>query len=412
MSEEMIKDVVNESVATPEVAPVEAAPVEPVVAPTPTVNTFGADQAVIDKLNEFGADQSVIEKIVSGLGVTSIDELKLLKEDDLVGAGMKLIKARKLASDISEASKPAPSVAINTAGVIGNQFDVLLPVVSDDSSWLESMRTGGVKKVNNASLESAVRAALAKRVGLFDLPEKITTAMETYADEIEEQVGEDYFKMKRLLTRRSYGDLFSLIDGFNGSDINEKRKRVFLDRIDGLWPALEDSYRVLCNWYECYRDSFSDPSLLMAAFAGAPAAGMMTAVPDTSSLQSVGETVIDAINKAFRGFGLLTSSALAYEAQEIRKAIDNPNLPAMIGAANREQMFKKLGINVSSEYIRLEKNLIRYTLAFCKCSEVTADAEARFYVALYQLGSQIDWAKLTGAKMATLTGKKFQRETL
>ena len=92
MSEEMIKDVVvnevTETAAAPEVASVETAPVEPVAAPTSAVSEFDADQAVIDKLTEFGADPTVIEKIVSGLGVTSIDELKLLKEDDLVGAGI------------------------------------------------------------------------------------------------------------------------------------------------------------------------------------------------------------------------------------------------------------------------------------------------------------------------------------
>lgn len=414
MSEEMIKDVVvnevTETAAAPEVASVETAPVEPVVAPTSAVSEFGADQAVIDKLTEFGADPTVIEKIVSGLGVKTADDLKYLNENEFTGAGMKLISARKLVESIKEAQKPAANAEIGTS-VITNQYSKLLPAIPDDGSWLEALKTGGILNVNEASLIGAVRAALANRVGYYEIPGKIVKAMEVYARETRTQVGPDYFKMRKLLTRRSHGDLFAAIDGFSGSDLAEKDKKDFLKNIEGLWPALEASFRILKNWIDDY-NSTCGPTMLLAVASGSPA--IFTA-PDMNALHKSGEAVNNVINEAFACFGLLASNALAFEAREIKKVIEDPRLPSLIGAGNREQMFSKLGINVSSDYILLEDSLTQYTLGICNCARVTADTAVKYNIALYQVGQSIDWAKLTGRSVDSvtlLTGKKLQRETL
>ena len=61
-------------------------------------------------------------------------------------------------------------------------------------------------------------------------------------------------------------------------------------------------------------------------------------------LSSKSDAVKDAINKAFAGTGVQISAALAYEAQEIKKSLEDPRLPALVGVANREQLLKKLGV--------------------------------------------------------------------
>ena len=94
MSEEIKKVTETTGVAEPTVAP--AAPI--------------AD-ALADKIRAYGGDDAVIAKI-KDLGAETVDDLVSLEEADLTGAGMKLVKARKMLSDLKTAKKaaePAPA---------------------------------------------------------------------------------------------------------------------------------------------------------------------------------------------------------------------------------------------------------------------------------------------------------------
>ncbi|MFV0485482.1 MAG: hypothetical protein ACK5MU_04650 [Candidatus Saccharimonadales bacterium] len=122
--------------------------------------------------------------------------------------------------------------------------------------------------------------------------------------------------------------------------------------------------------------------------------GMM-APPDTGALRDSGDDINNAINRVFAGTGVQIAAALAYEAGEIRKTIENPRLPGMIGVANRDQMLKKLRVGVSSNYARLETNLVKYVLSFMNIDSISAgDEEVRYFSALWTLGNQIDWNQL------------------
>ena len=119
--------------------------------------------------------------------------------------------------------------------------------------------------------------------------------------------------------------------------------------------------------------------------------------PSTDPLRDSAESVITGINRIFAGTGIPVAMALAYDAQQIRRALENPSLPVQVGAANREQMLRKLGVAVTSDYPRLEQNLKQYTLGVIELPNVTAgQTEMAFVAALYQLGSQIPWDKLRG----------------
>ena len=370
------------------------------------------------KLAMYGADTATIEKITSELGVEDMDDLASLEVSDLTGAGMKLAKARKLVSELSAPAKPepAPAVATAEARVIQGQIESLLPVVPSDESWLESLKTGGILKVNESSYIAAIRAALADRAGLYRVPEALAKAMEKYADETEEQVDPIFYSLRKSLTRRAYGDIFAAIDGLDGSFITEKRRNEFLGRVhDTLWPAIYDSYRILDGWYKTWRASFSDPSMLIAAISGGfggGAAGMsMITPPDTAQLHDAGDTLVDSINRLFRGTGVQVAAAMAYDARNINKTLEDPSLPSMIGVKNRELMLKKIGASVSSNYVRLEQNLVKYVLGFTKHNAVTSDVEVNYFVALWQLGTQINWGELGGSVVddgvSGLTGKRI-----
>ena len=368
------------------------------------------------KLAEYGADEATIDKIVSELGVEELDDLASLEVVDLTGAGMKLAKARKLVAELKNTSKPAaPAVAAAETRAIQSQFEALLPSIPTDESWLNALKTGGILKVDESSYIAAIHAALADRAGLYNVPDALSKAMEKYADETEEQVDPIFYALRKSLTRRTYGDIFAAIDGLDGTFITDARRKEFLGRIrDTLWPAIAESYRTLAGWYQTWRASFSDPSMLIAAigggFSGGVAGMSMITPPDTAQLHDAGDTLVDSINRVFRGTGVQVAAAMAYDANIIRNTLEDPRLPSMVGVKNREMMLKKIGASVSSNYIRLEQNLVKYVLAFVKHDTVTSDVEVNYFVALWQLGTQINWAELGGGDatgMTGLTGKRI-----
>lgn len=400
----MSEEIKNENV-------VPEAGVEPTA--TPVAND------VRTKLAEYGADETTIGKIMNDLGVESIDDLTSLEVADLTGAGMKLVKARKLLSELKANTKPAaPAMAAAETRAIQSQFEALLPSIPTDESWLNALKTGGILKVDESSYIAAIRAALADRAGLYNVPDALSKTMEKYADETEEQVDPTFYSLRKSLTRRAYGDIFAAIDGLDGTFITEGRRKEFLSRIrDTLWPAIAESYRTLDGWYRTWRTSLSDPSMLFAfgaslsggGLSGGAAGMSMITPPDTAQLHDAGDTLVDSINRVFRGTGVQVAAAMAYDANVIRNTLEDPRLPSMVGAKNRELMLKKIGASVSSNYIRLEQNLVKYVLAFVKHDTVTSDVEASYFVALWQLGTQINWNELgvgDAAGMTGLTGKR------
>ncbi|MBR3143823.1 hypothetical protein IKF12_01315 [Candidatus Saccharibacteria bacterium] len=360
------------------------------------------------KLAEYGADENVITKVMDDLGVESLDDLASLEAADLTAIGMKLAKARKLVADMKNEAKstPAPAATAAETRAIQTQFESLLPSIPSDESWLNALKAGGVLKVDESSYIAAIRAALADRAGLYKIPEALSKAMEEYADETEEQVDPTFYALRKSLTRRAYGDIFAAIDGLDGTFITDGRRKEFLSRIqDVLWPAIVESYQTLDGWYQTWRASSADPSMLIAAINGGFGGGAaMISPPDTASLHDAGDTLVDSINRVFRGTGIQVSAAMAYDANNIRNTLEDPRLPAMIGVKNREMMLKKIGASVSSNYIRLEQNLVKYVLAFAKHDAVTSDVEVNYFVALWQLGTQINWNELGGKNSSKITG--------
>lgn len=406
MSEEM-KNVTIAPETTAETMP-KTAPEAPTAPATDEVKT---------KLSEFGANEATITKIVDDLGVETVDDLSSLEVADLTEAGMKLAKARKLLAELKKSTKSSsgPAVAAAETRAIQTQFESLLPSIPNDESWLNALKTGGILKVDESSYIAAIRAALADRAGLYDVPEKLAKAMEKYADETEEQVDPTFYALRKSLTRRTYGDIFAAIDGLDGTFITEGRRKEFLSRIrETLWPAIAESYYTLDSWYQTWRASFSDPSMLIAAIGGGLGgnAGMsMITPPDTAQLHDAADTLVNSINRVFRGTGVQVAAAMAYDANVIRNTLEDSRLPSMVGVKNRELMLKKIGASVSSNYIRLEQNLVKYVLAFAKHDTVTSDVEVNYFVALWQLGTQINWKELgvdsSSSDLTGITGKRI-----
>lgn len=346
------------------------------------------------KLSELGLSEEQVGKLEAE-GVADDSGMALLSGDDVKSiTGCGLVTARKVAAAF------VPQVEVATAAASSEALDMILPSVPDDKSWVDALRAGGVLKIEESTVISAIRAALAYRAGLFDIPAKLVSAMEAYTDETEEQVGPEFFKMRKLLTRSEYGDLFAAIDGMDGNFVTKGRKEEMLRRIDGhLWSSIRSFNDQLQAWQQAWMQGAANPMAMMAMLAGGAGAmppGMMSP-PDTGALRDSAEAVNDNINRIFRGTGVQISAALAYEANRIKETLQTPNLPTLVGAPNREQMLKKLGVSVPATYPRLEQNLTKFVLSIIKASDQSAgDEELRYFGALFMLGSQIEWNLLDG----------------
>ncbi|MGV8152593.1 MAG: hypothetical protein ACP5OG_05920 [Candidatus Nanoarchaeia archaeon] len=321
---------------------------------------------ITDALKNLGVPKAVLNKAIRGLR----------KVQDIAG------------TDVS------PALAANPAYNI-------LPVVPDDTSFLEMLRVGGVSKVGAIEFISAIRAALADKKGLYDILTNLQAKMKQFAESQEEPCGPEYFRLKKLIARRSYAEIFAALD-LDTTSIPKDDKDALLEKLEStLWNALNQFHSQVVAWMDSWNKNAANPGMLGVAIAAAVSGGRsgipsgMMQPPATNVLRSGAEGVINRINKIFAGTGIVTARALAYDASNIKAILETPSLPAQIGAANRDQMLKMLNVDVSSDYVLLEQNLTRYALGVMELVKQTCgDNEIAYISALYTLGNAIPWETL------------------
>lgn len=395
-----------------------ATPVEttPATTPAPIVTTASLPAAWTEQVGGFatavGKTTDEITKALTGLiGEPGADALLILNDPtsitdlDLQGVLVGELKIplgvfRKNLQKLRGA--PAISTSIPTADP-AVASSALLPNPPDDVSFLSMLKVGGELKVGVTEVVSAVKTTLANRLALYDLPDKILEAMESFANAQDEPVGTEFFEVQKLVTSKNYGDILSAL-GLTGQFISAPRRKAFLQRVDTiLWPALVSFNSELTAWQNAWMAGMSNPGMLMAVMAsniggangGIMPPGMMTP-PDTNTIRDAAEGFINSVNKTFAGVGIPVARALAYDATRIKSLLENPKLPALVGVSTREQMIKQLGVAVSADYVRLERSVAGFALAVIEFPNVPAQQELAYLAALVQLGMSIAWDKLPG----------------
>lgn len=337
-------------------------------------------------------------QILENQEITSPADIQGMSYNDFVAMGIKAKSAKAL----EKMATPPVSVPEVTPASTTPSMDIL-PSVPDDTSFLEMLKVGGVLKIQPVDVIAAMRAAIASSIGLYDLPDQILARMEQFAQQQEEPVGTSFYELQKLITTRAYGDVLSAM-GVSGNFMSERRKKETLQRLnDGLWPALREFHEQLVAWSDAWQKGANNPGAALMVFALASSGNRgvlppgMLQPPETAGLRDEAEAVINRINKVFAGTGIPVARALAYDAVRIRTILEDPSLPAAVGAANKDQMLKTLGINVGADFVRLERNLVRYALAVMELPKVTTGTEEYSYLgALLTLGLAIPWDKLTG----------------
>jgi len=304
------------------------------------------------------------------------------------------------------------SVSDTTASMI--RYSAVLPSIPDDTSFVESLKVGGVLKVGITEIISAIKAALADRVKFYDLPNDLKERMERTAETLEEPCSEDYYNIRKLVTRRNYSEVLHALGIDGGTFITENGKAKFLAKLEELlWEEVYSFQQILSAWNKLWMETAGNPGVVAAAIAAAVGgsgipAGMMQQPPETAHLRDAAEKAIMVINKIFAGLGIPLVRALAYEAQKIKEVLENPKLPALVGAENRERMLKMLGVDVAGDYVRLERNLVQYIVAIMEYPKTTSDQTEIIYLnAMLQLGSSIPWDKLLNKSTGHKGAQRF-----
>jgi hypothetical protein len=280
----------------------------------------------------------------------------------------------------------------------------ILPSELSEVNLLDTLKTGGVLRVNSATVTMVMRAALASRTGVFGVRKTLVDKMEAHAESLDEPVGEKFFKLRNELTRRNYGEIFSAIEGSVGQFVTQGRIKMLLGKLNNdLWPAMYSFHEQVNGWVQSWQQGAANPAAMMVALTaimgnkgGVMAPGIM-APPPTDTLRDAAEGVVDKINRVFSGTGTVVASALGYDAKTLMDILNDDSLPAQIGAANKEQMLKLLGVNVTADVSRMSTNAARYLLSIMELPKVAAGNEELAYItALFQLGSAIPWDQLKG----------------
>lgn len=359
------------------------------------------------RLTELGLTEEQISKLAEN-GVSDEADMAMANEQEVrEWTGCTPIAAKKIVA----AFAPPPTAP---EPVTSAAFQSILPEIPDDRSYLEMLRVGGVLKIDRVDVISAVRAATASDMGLFELPDVLAQRMEKFALEQEEPVGEAFYRLQKQLTQRQYGDILQAL-GTTGTFVSDRRKRETLARINQyLWPSLRSYNGLLESWVQSWQGA-ANPAAMFAFMAmstqgahGVLPPGMLQP-PDTSGLRDEGEAVVNSINKVFAGPGIAVARAMAYDAYRIREAIEDPTLPSTVGAATRDQMLKMLSLGVGADYVRLENNVARFALAIMDLPKVSTAEELAYFGAMYQLGTQIPWEKLGTDSRSSSTGARPSR---
>lgn len=292
-------------------------------------------------------------------------------------------------------------VAVATpSSSMAQPYQTILPQVPDDESFIASLQVGGTLKVEPKYVMSAIKAAIADALRLYDIPQQLAQMMEEFADTREEPVSKEFWELQKVLLSRSYGELFQALGVDGRQAASEARKRKLLERMNAdFWSTIQSFQKVLQGWQENWSVGMNNPAMLLAALATGQGRTMLPASmmqpPDTSPVRSAAEEVVNKVNSVFSGTGLPAVIALAYDAAKINSILQNPQLPSLTGQPNRDLLLKSLGIAVGSEFPRLERSLIQYVMGIFGLKDIPpGDQEISYLSALLICGNSIAWDKI------------------
>lgn len=336
------------------------------------------DKIIAAKLVE-AADDSGADVLMDAEALASTDFTAAFPEaaKGTLSLAVKEIRAKAPKVEAPAAPTPAVTPVVATA-TIGTAF--VIPDVPEGSDFLTALSTSKTLTVDLVSIRSALEALFADRRALSEIPEKLAHAMEKHADTIEEPVGDAFLEVLRFVKERRYAEI-----NVDSKLVTKERKKVVLDRLRDLPRAVLQFHSVLTGWNEQLKSNRSSNPF------GVLQGGAAAMYPPADEVIAAAEGVVGCLRKAFGGYGVMVSRAMAYEGLKIKETLERLELPALMGAANRELMLKQLGIDLTNADVRAERNVARYVIfvATTVNTALPGGQEGPVLESLYNLGQTI-----------------------
>jgi hypothetical protein len=290
-------------------------------------------------------------------------------------------------------------------------INVLPPIPKDIPSFLESLKVGGILKPQECDVIAAARAGFASRLNIFDLPTILLEKMKVFASEQEEPCGKQFYELRHLIARRTNAELFAAL-GLDANAVTVADKKAFLEKLDSLlWPGLFSFNQTLKDVYEAYLNLLNQQSGIVLASALSKTKVVQTVILRTDSLRDAAEAFINRLNRIFAGVGIPAGRALAWDASKIKEIMEKPEIPSAIGATNRDQMLKMLGIGVEADVVRMEQDLSQFAVAIMHLPKVGRGQEELDYVQeMYMVSTAIPWDKLVTGTTSARSGRLPKRD--
>lgn len=373
---------------TPAVDPNAAA--STATAATPPTRTAEL-QAVYDAMLAIVKDPTKTAQILDHANVDGVEDLKgaaTLNKADWVGYGANKVQANLLVDAFapSAASAVVATTVIPTAaGTVPIQpnammMNYVIPDVIDGTQFLQSLSTSATLTVDETSIRCALEALFADDQGLSEIPETLAGMIEAFADKLDEPVGPDFVELLKFIRARKYAEV-----NVDSRLVTKERKAKVLTKLRKLPEAVYQFHSALSGWYEQLRSNRAANPL------GVLAVGANLMYPPPDDVIAAAELVVNCLRMGFSGFGVMVAQAMAYEGMKIRETLNDPTLPARMGAANKEMMLREIGCKLTNSDIRTEKNIARYVLfvATKVPNSLPGGQEGPILDSLYQLGQQI-----------------------
>lgn len=348
---------------------------------------------LLELLQKYGGNEETLEKLAE-YGVEKAEDILELEVDHLTKIGLKLVCANRLLKEIRRRyQEDTEEQNLKPEEVVNEAIKQVLAIPMDDDSLLEEIKRKNELQVNDQAYIAAIRADLAERSGLLDVPARLNNEMLAYAEKNDRPVNNMYFDVQALMMARDYSVLFAGMPNGGRRAVSKTQKKILLAKMqEHFWPAVFSAYLEVLRWRQVWIES-ATPGAAMAILTQQkgvvpPGIGM---APDVGPLRDAAEKLRLAMNKTLSGLNSMAADALFYDCTKVRDVLLTDGLPGLIGALDYDQMLTMLNVNIDESVVRTEQNLVRFVLGMIKSKDVSSEEEADYFSALYTVGYQVNW---------------------
>lgn len=359
-------------------------------------------------------DDTAVEMLENAIDTPDESVKALFAEDKIPPA--RLNKAIREMRAVVPVAEVVPASAPRAASPMMAASQVQLLVAPGDDKLFEALVIGGKPEFEPINISAVVRAAVASQHGLFGLPKKLQEVIRTQARATHKPSPAVLIQIRQEMAKRSdqaamFGDL---LPGFTGTYVTAEDKAETIRQLHNVWPSLLAFQRRL----RAFRDEAFTAMMTggMAAQFGGQALQMQGIDPsmlvgtslETNSYVDDSSGIIDSLNMVFSDMGLYASRSLAGEAHRLLEIISKPELISAVGAANYEEMLRKLEIGMTKDIIRAQSNLVTWVLNVVSLADRNPAELPGVLLSLFNIGEQIPWDRLSAGKATLERLQPFQ----